>query len=87
MNTIPSVEKFYALSPEWGAAGKDLHEAMVEFAKLHVTAALKAASEKAEYKHNGAYILQSGNTYLDRNGISIRKESILNAYPLDENIK
>jgi hypothetical protein len=40
---------------------------MVEFAKLHVTAALKAASEKVDNVHGGDYFV----------------ETILTAYPLD----
>lgn len=47
---------------------------VIEFAKLHVEAALKAASEKVEW--NG-YTLA---------GVEIDKDSILDAYPL-ENIK
>ena len=55
---------------------------LIEFAKLHVEAALKAASEKAEIKDDGN---------INRNGdwseyFVIDKDSILNAYPL-ENIK
>ncbi len=48
---------------------------MVEFAKMHVTAALKAASENA-------------TVYADEGGYSefVDEQSILNAYPL-ENIK
>lgn len=57
---------------------KQVSKVLVEFAKIHVEAALKAASEKweANYKvdeHIGVII-------------TIKKESILNAYPL-ENIK
>ncbi len=53
-----------------------IYEAMVEFAKLHVEAALKAASEKADI-------------IPDPNGMDwdvVDKDSILSAYPL-ENIK
>lgn len=52
--------------------------AMIEFAKLHVEAALKAASENAEAIAEPDY--RGGEWYL------VNKESILNAYPL-ENIK
>jgi len=50
-------------------------DAMIEFAKLHVEAALKEASEKAI-------------VYADEGGYSefVDEQSILNAYPLD-NIK
>lgn len=54
---------------------KNSIEAMIEFAKLHVEAALKEASEQAEIEND--WDNQKGN---------ISKDSILNAYPL-ENIK
>ena len=59
----PTVSKYDAL------------EAMIEFAKLHVTEALKEASENAEVIFDDSG--QSGRVYQD---------SILNAYSL-ENIK
>jgi len=49
-----------------------IHDAMIEFAKLHVEAALKEASEKAkciEYMV-GEY--------------TVKKDSILNSYPLNK---
>ena len=49
-------------------------KAMIEFAKMHVEAALKEASEKAEWK---GYTLAA---------VEICNYSILDAYPL-ENIK
>ena len=59
-------------------SGEPLHqdvviEAMIEFTKYHVELALKVASEKANLTDNGRF------PFVD-------KESILNAYPL-ENIK
>lgn len=54
-----------------------LIEFMTDFAKLHVQAALKAASEAADYEADGQeYIV---NVWIDR-------DSILDSYPL-ENIK
>ena len=53
---------------------KDIIKSHIEFAKLHVEAALKAASEKAEWK---------GHTLA---AVEICDYSILDAYPL-ENIK
>jgi len=47
-------------------------KAMIEFAKLHIQKALKEASEKAEIN------------YEDFSGKYIDKDSILNAYNLDE---
>jgi hypothetical protein len=57
-------------------SGEPLHqdvviEAMIEFAKMHVKAALKEASEKAEWK---------GHTLA---AVEICDYSILDAYPLD----
>jgi hypothetical protein len=54
-------------------------EMMIEFAKLHVEAALKAASEKAES-------IEGWNTGFSGSASSVDKDSILNSYPL-ENIK
>lgn len=57
-----------------------LIDVMKEFAKLHVEAALKAASEKAKlkiYPYNGCF--ECGRSDMD-----IDKESILNAYTLDQ---
>lgn len=53
-------------------------QAMIEFARLHVKAALKEASEKASTTYSEEPLL--GEVY------NINKDSILNAYPL-ENIK
>jgi hypothetical protein len=52
----------------------DIQRAMVEFAKLHVEAALKEASEDVELETYGNF------------GNSVNKDSILNSYPLT-NIK
>lgn len=57
---------------------KNAKQAMIEFAKLHTEAALKSASEKASTSYSEEPLL--GEVY------NINKESILNAYPLD-NIK
>ena len=63
-------QDFYDLHaiPEWS-----VKRVMIEFAKLHVTEALRKASEYAEITDNGRF------PFIDKN-------SILNAYPL-ENIK
>jgi hypothetical protein len=60
---------------ECNRQAKESVQIMIEFAKMHVTAALKAASEKAI-------------VYADEGGYSefVDEQSILNAYPL-ENIK
>ena len=58
-----------------------IYKAMIEFAKLHVEAALKEASEKAKLTSEVCEVLQEHwfEEYIDKN-------SILNSYPLD-NIK
>ena len=57
---------------------KDIQKAMIEFAKLHVEAALKAASEGQ---------IKKDIYMMTEHGESMNwKESILNSYPL-ENIK
>ena len=60
----------------------DISEMMIEFAKLHVAAALKEASEKATaFSKTSVY---GGESIRKRATVSTA--SILNAYPL-ENIK
>ena len=51
---------------------QDITKIMIEFAKMHVTEALKQASEKAEIEND--WDNQKGN---------ISKDSILTAYSLD----
>ena len=63
----------------------EIHQLMIRFARLHVEAALKEASEKAK-------IVDDPNSYTGNTGSEypadqiVSKESILNAYPLT-NIK
>ena len=47
--------------------------AMIEFAKLHVEAALKEASEKAYFRDSNGFVCTTEEN----------KKSILNAYPLE----
>jgi hypothetical protein len=71
---------------EWNQ--KEINKILVEFAKLHVEAALKAASEKVSLTDFAYEFLQEG-AYEDADGNkvdAIDKDTILNAYPLD-NIK
>ena len=85
MNKIPTAEEFLK-SKDYNLGGNEeladglltnnVIEDMIEFAKLHVEAALKEA-EKETVKHISKTILEL-NMY--------NKNSILNAYPL-ENIK
>jgi hypothetical protein len=76
MEKIPTAKKvYYAVT---GCVleshhNPDIEKAMIEFAKLHIEAALKEASETADLTDNGRF------PYVD-------KDSILNSYSLD-NIK
>lgn len=86
MKNIPMAEKFfeeydlseapieYSSEEGWAylAGKRDSYKKAIEFAKLHVEAALKEASENAETK----YVKYTENDY------TVDKESILNAYPL-----
>jgi hypothetical protein len=77
MDKIPTAEEFrisQGISIEQDLFNTDLHELMIEFAKMHVLNALRDASENTETTYDSAY-----NVICD-------KESILNAYPL-KNIK
>ncbi len=67
----------------------DVQKAMIEFAKLHVEAALKKASEKVSVFHenyNGSHQIEFPYTIDDYSDLHLDKSSILNSYPL-ENIK
>lgn len=88
MSEIPAAEEFLQnyKNDSDHYADQDYSEgrlikALQEFAKLHVTAALKEASENAETEE------EMGNPY-DPDDIYyvVDKKSILNSYPL-ENIK
>jgi hypothetical protein len=60
----------------------------IEFAKLHVQAALKAASEsRCINMYDKTWFAQSlepGTKILDTVNITVDKDSILNAYPLEK---
>jgi hypothetical protein len=68
-----TVEEFMDAKNYWHS--EDYYPLLIEFAKLHVTAALKAASEHASIiEYDSPF---GGTNYL------ISEESILTAYPLD----
>ena len=72
MSKIPTAEEicnkqFFGFKGELWVG---VHKAMVEFARLHVEAALKEANRKVIV------------TYYYDEGIRVNKDSILNAYPL-----
>ena len=91
-NNIPTAEEFLSTySIEYGDSknnsraivkASEATNALIEFAKLHVTEALEAASDKADLKDYEEY--QYGGGYITKQ--EINKDSILNSYPL-ENIK
>jgi hypothetical protein len=67
----------------------DMEEAMIEFAKLHVNAALKEASDKAlvlDMQENDTAEIMSVSSEYGEYNFTVDKESILNSYPM-ENIK
>lgn len=86
-NNIPTAEEFWK---EKYKIGTDIPlNIMTEFAKLHVEVALKEASENASlYLHNDTWRNRSDIKTVECSGYnaSIDKDSIRNAYPL-ENIK
>ena len=72
---IPTAEEFYKQTTGCVMNHRDVKTAMIEFAKLHVEAALEAALEDSP--HGSSTDIPS---YEDM------KDAILNAYPL-ENVK
>ena len=90
-NMITAEEFFYELYPDAYIEHCDIKNAMIEFAKLHVKAALEGASEKveAEFQPIGWLADQHvSSSFIEGEDyeISISIQSILNAYSL-ENIK
>lgn len=84
---MKTAEEFLKKEDIYKYSVKDL---LIEFAKLHVEVALKAASKKASVE----YVDLTNNEIFDYTdvitddsvGADVNKNSILNAYPL-ENIK
>lgn len=82
MEKIPTAEEFLINLGFPGHAKHGLAKKwMIEFAKLHVEAALKEASEnvKVHRDSNGEWVSSNVKCH-------VNKDSILNSYPL-ENIK
>jgi hypothetical protein len=77
MEKIPTAEEFLIINDDkdfrLSMSGTYVSEMMIEFAKMHVEAALKAASENADTKDV---------PYTD--DIEVDKDSILCSYPLDK---
>lgn len=90
MSKIPTAEEFLNIQDSYIknkhvfplGTGKIMQQNMIEFAKLHVKAALKEASENFKMKiKEDVYELDMNDDWME-----VDKNSILNAYPL-ENIK
>lgn len=104
MSKIPSAEDFFKKyrnlyqfeegSPEYLIDGEDFQTAMIEYAKIHVEAALKEASNKAliQYGYDEEGNSLAKNPVYDDDykydnfdsypTMEIQKQSILNAYPM-----
>jgi hypothetical protein len=71
MNNISTVEEFCkSFKPTGKTWQENFHQTIIEFAKLHVEAALKNASKVLDVDNDGDYIEHPTT------------ERILNAYPL-----
>ena len=92
--SIPTAVEFLKECQSNPSKGWTTHKAMIEFAKMHVEAALKAASEEVTLikdlgeDDEGNFICEKLKTYNDEEGypIYIDEKSILNAYP-SNNVK
>ena len=73
-----------------GYTRKEMLERAIEFAQFHINAALRAAYENSEVRVTENALIEEGNCYISYDDgvftITCDKDSILNAYPLD-NIK
>lgn len=76
---IPTAEEFLSKNIDYVLekdCKEDVEHAMIEFAKLHVEAALKAGAENAKITYE-----YEGNTGSEYPFEYVDKDSILNAYP------
>ena len=85
MNKIPTAEEFVN-QYDWENSSLDIPNVLREFAKLHVAAALKAASENADAGYTVIALDENEPNIGDSIEVYVITSSILNAYPLD-NIK
>jgi hypothetical protein len=91
MEKIPTAEAFLDQDESGVFTKVDIVQAMIEFAKLHVEAALKEASENAKASLGKDWISRKEQKIhpgqlVDTIIIKVDKDSILNSYPLT-NIK
>jgi hypothetical protein len=86
MNNLPTAEEFLNSNSLKGHVAMDsvneddIVTDMIEFAKLHVEAALKAAAEKARVCNVDDHDPLTGQEFISS---EVVKDSILNAYPLN----
>lgn len=85
MSKIPTAEEFVN-QYDWENSTLDIPSVLREFAKLHVEAALKAASENADAGYTVIALDENEPNIGDSIEVYVITSSILNAYPLD-NIK
>ena len=83
-NNLPTADEFFdsanigiSSNTEYMYCKKDVVKKAIEFAKMHVEAALKAASDNVDYTTDGQEHITD---------VWIDEDSILKSYPLD-NIK
>jgi hypothetical protein len=81
MNKLPTAEEFYFEITQCHINHRDVKTAMIEFAKLHVRAALETAATNSKTKEEIAIFMEG--TYKTS---VVDKESILNTYN-ESNIK
>ena len=79
-------KKYPSYTNDGGYGTVYVTEAMIEFAKLHVEAALKEASEEATINKNKGEVIARTFGNVINGTYSVNKQSILNSYSLD-NIK
>lgn len=88
MSTIPTAEEMMqSKNGDDYTHWEEIHSMMIEFAKLHVEAALKQASENVVMNVEVDGVCGQTKYYdYAENDVSIDTDSIINAYPL-KNIK
>lgn len=89
MKPLPTAEEFFEQHIQRGVNNTHSNylNTAIEFAKLHVEAALKAASEKVEiHSDSGSNYHREFEEGIRNRVIWVPSNSILNAYP-PENIK
>jgi hypothetical protein len=88
MEKIPTAEEFLKEAQSNPSKGWTARKLMIEFAKLHVEAALKKASEKSYVEYidlETKEVFDYTDVITDDGvGADVNKDSILNSYSLDK---